>query len=83
MTSPQPVSAPVTISSVVITLSPEPALRAAALTSLATQPGLELGEAAEAWVPAVLEADHAPTAIAALEAIPGVLLVEVVFVEVA
>jgi hypothetical protein len=69
------------LSSLVITLSDDPPQRAAALATLATRPDLELGETGGPWLPAVLESTDANSAFRELEAIRGVTLVEVVFVE--
>lgn len=70
------------VSSLVITLAGDERMRAEALQLLVNFPDLELGQVAGAWVPAVLESVDAASVIAALEALPGVLFVEVVFVEV-
>jgi len=78
MESPEPV-----LSSLIITLAEEPALRAAALSALSTRPDLRLGEPGGAWLPAVLDATDPYGVFRELEALPGVVLVEVVFVEVA
>lgn len=69
------------LSSLIITLSRLPELRAAALSQLAQFTALELGELKEQWLPAVLTAADPYGAFRDLEAIPGVELVEVVFVE--
>ncbi len=69
------------LSSLIITLSRLPELRTTALHQLSQYPALELGELREQWLPAVLTADDAYGAFRDLEAIPGVELVEVVFVE--
>ena len=71
------------LSSLIITLSRLPELRAAALKQLEQYPALQLGELREQWLPAVLSADDPYGAFRDLEAIPGVELVEVVFVELA
>ena len=77
MKSPEP-----TLSSLIITLAKKPALRASALAALSARPDLRLGEPGGAWVPAVLDSDDPYGVFRELEAIPGVTLVEVVFVEV-
>jgi hypothetical protein len=69
------------LSSLIVTLIALPDLRAAALAELGRHPGLELGEAHERWLPAVLSSDDPYADFRALEAIPGIELVEVVFVE--
>ena len=69
------------LSSLIITLTALPGLRAAAIAALATHPDLELGAPSGRWVPAVLVSADPYGAFRELEAIPGVELVEVVFVE--
>jgi hypothetical protein len=69
------------LSSLIITLSGLPELRVSALRQLSQYAALELGELRGPWLPAVLAADDAYGAFRDLEAIPGVELVEVVFVE--
>ncbi len=69
------------LSSLIITLSKLPELRAAGLLQLSRNPGLDLGLAQEHWLPAVLTSDDPYGAFRAIEAVPGVELVEVVFVE--
>lgn len=69
------------LSSLIITLAEDPALRASALARLSAHPGLRLGELGGSWLPAVLDSDDPYGAFRQLEAIPGVTLVEVVFVE--
>ncbi len=69
------------LSSLIITLSRVPELRETALRQLSHYKALELGELREQWLPAVLSAADAYGAFRNLEAIPGVELVEVVFVE--
>ena len=71
------------LSSIIITLTRLPELRTTALSQLAAYPELDLGELREQWLPAVLTADDPYGAFRDLEAIPGVELVEVVFVELA
>lgn len=68
------------LSSLVITLAADSSERAVALAALAARPELELGEPAGAWVPAVLESATPLEVFRELEALPGVTLVEVVFV---
>jgi len=70
------------LSALVITVSAEPALRAQALSALPRIGGLELGECQACWLSAVLETAEPKAAIAAIEAVPGVVLVEIVFVEI-
>lgn len=70
------------LSSLIITLAEEPSLRGAALAALAMRSDLVLGELGGAWLPAVLSADDPYGAFRELEAVPGVKLVEVVFVEI-
>ncbi|MCS6278074.1 MAG: hypothetical protein H2171_12215 [Opitutus sp.] len=69
------------LSSLIITLSGLPELRVSALRQLSQYAALELGELRGPWLPAVLSAEDAYGAFRDLEAIPGVELVEVVFVE--
>ena len=69
------------LSSLIITLSEQPADRSAALATLASRPDLELGESHGPWIPAVLSSADPYGAFRELEALPGVRLVEVVFVE--
>jgi hypothetical protein len=71
------------LSSLIVTLSGLSALRASALDVLAGRSDLELGEAHERWLPAVLTSADPYGVFRELEAIPGVELVEVVFVELA
>lgn len=70
------------LSSLIFTLATAPGPRSAALSQLRTQPGLTLGEPQDRWVPAVLESNAPEDAFRALETLPGVELVEVVYVEV-
>lgn len=70
------------LSSLIITLSGLPALREAALAQLIACDDLTLGEPGGPWVPAVLSSSDPYDAFRCLESIPGVELVEVVFVEV-
>ncbi len=69
------------LSSLIITLSDAPADRSAALSALASRADLELGELRSPWLPAVLASADPYGVFRDLEAIPGVRLVEVVFVE--
>lgn len=69
------------LSSLIFTLTPLEELRAAALRTLAARSDLELGEPGGCWLPAVLCAADPYAAFRELESIPGVELVEVVFVE--
>jgi hypothetical protein len=69
------------LSSLIFTLDESPSLRAAALAALAARPDLQLGEVSGPFVPAVLDAADPRAAFRDLEALPGVRLVEVVFVE--
>ena len=69
------------LSSLILTLTGLPELRSAALGTLGHYPGLELGVLRERWLPAVLSAADPYQAFRDLEAVPGVELVEVVFVE--
>jgi len=69
------------LSSLIITLTALPELRSQALAALAVRSDLELGEPGGRWLPAALTT-HAPyEAFRELESIPGIELVEVVFVE--
>jgi hypothetical protein len=69
------------LSSLIVTLSENPRLHASALTSLAARSDLQLGEPGGSWVPAVLESPDPRAVFSEIESIPGVVLVEVVFVE--
>ena len=69
------------LSSLIITLTALHVLRDSALAALAARPDLELGVPRGRWVPAVLVSADPYGAFRELEAIPGVELVEVVFVE--
>ena len=71
------------LSSLIITLAEEPEARAEALGALTRRDDLQLGSPGGAWVPAVLESTDPHAAFRELEAIRGVRLVEVVFVELA
>ncbi len=70
------------LSSLIFTLTGLPALREAALAQLAARDDLTLGVPGGPWVPAVLASADPCAAFRSLETIPGVELVEVVFVEV-
>lgn len=69
------------LSSLIITLADHPVLRAAALTALAARTDLQLGEPGGSWIPAVLESTDPRAAFREIENLPGVTLLEVVFVE--
>jgi len=69
------------LSSLIVTLSDNPLLRASALASLAVRADLQLGEPGGSWVPAVLESSDPRAVFSEIETLPGVVLVEVVFVE--
>lgn len=69
------------LSSLILTLTEQPAQRAAALAALGRRTDLQIGELGGAWLPAVLDSADPYGAFRDLEAIPGVTLVEVVFVE--
>ena len=69
------------LSSLIITLAGPAELRSTALGTLKAYAGLELGELRDPWLPAVLTAGDPYQAFRELESIPGVELVEVVFVE--
>jgi hypothetical protein len=70
------------LSSLIFTLSAAPELQAAAIAALASHPGLTLGEHQSRWIPGVLESTSPRDAFRDFERIPGVELVEVVYVEV-
>lgn len=70
------------ISSLILTLQSDPRLEAATLAALQEVPGLELGTYRRPWLPAVLEAGDPASVCDQLRALPGVVLVEVTFVEV-
>ena len=74
-------SAP-SVSSLVLTLCADPTTRAQALDALRARTDVELGPASGAWIPAVLESNDPRGAIEALQALPGIEFVDVVFVEV-
>lgn len=69
------------LSSLIFTLSADPELAASALQTLRCRSDVELAEGGGRWVPAVLEAADPYGAVREMERIPGVDLVEVVFVE--
>jgi hypothetical protein len=69
------------LSSLIITLAPSPLLRESAMHQLAARSDLMLGTPGGRWLPAVLTASDPHEAFRQLETIPGVELVEVVFVE--
>lgn len=69
------------LSSLIFTLDESPALRAAALVALADHPDLQLGEVSGPFLAAVLDSVDPRAAFRELESLPGVRLVEVVFVE--
>jgi hypothetical protein len=71
------------ISSLVLTLTEEPALRAMTLQALARIPGLELEERGGPWVAAVLDSSDPEAVIDGFGHLPGIRFVEVIFVEVA
>ncbi len=70
------------ISSLVLTLTEEPALRALTLKELARIPGLELEERGGPWVAAVLDSADPEAVIDGFGRLPGIRFVEVIFVEV-
>ena len=70
------------ISSLVITLRPEAEAESQALAALAAVEGLDLGDYHRPWLAAVLESDQPADMCRFLQCIPGVVLVEVTFVEV-
>ncbi len=69
------------LSSLIITLTHLPELQARALAILSERADLELGVLGGHWLPAALASTDPQHAFRELEAIPGVDLVEVVFVE--
>lgn len=69
------------LSSLIITLSASEDLERSAFASLGRHPGLELGEPQGRMIPAVLSSADPYGDFRTIEAIPGVDLVEVVFVE--
>ena len=75
-------SAQVSISALVITLRPEPEAESQALAALASITGLDLGEYHRPWLSAVLESAHPADDCRFLQNIPGIVLVEVTYVEV-
>jgi len=71
------------ISGLIITLQPEPAVRAAAVARLRARPELTLGDLTDRWLPAALEARDDAESRAVhdwLMAVPGVAFVDVVSV---
>lgn len=70
------------LSSLIFTLSAASELQAAAIATLASQPGLTLGEQQSRWIPGVLESTSPRDAFRDFERVPGVDLVEVVYIEV-
>jgi hypothetical protein len=70
------------LSSLIFTLAEGDELKGQALQALGAFPGLTLGELQGRWVPGVLEADIPQNAFRELEALPGIELVEVVYVQV-
>lgn len=70
------------LSSLIFTLAETDARKGQALQALGRFPGLTLGEPQGRWVPGVLEADVPQDAFRHLEALPGIELVEVVYVQV-
>ena len=75
-------AAPASISSLVITLSPDPDAESQALAALTTVPGLELGPFHRPWIAAVLDSSQPKDAVRFIQDIPGIQFVEVTFVEV-
>lgn len=69
------------LSSLIFTLTADPALREQALAALHLRPDLEFGKLAGRWLPAALTAADPYDAFREFEAIPGIEFVEVVFVE--
>lgn len=69
------------LSSLIFTLDECPALRAAALAALTACSDLQLGEVSGPFLAAVLDSVDPRAAFRELESLPGVRLVEVVFVE--
>ena len=76
------VSASASISSLVITLRGEPEAESQALAALASIAGLDLGGYHRPWLAAVLESDQSAEMCRFIQSIPGVVLVEVTYVEV-
>ena len=70
------------ISSLILTLGPDAEREACALSALRQVPELELGAYQRPWLPAVLDSPDPYGACDQLRALPGVVLVEVTFVEV-
>ena len=75
-------SAPASISSLVITLTSDPEAESQALAALSGLEGLGLGEYHRPWLAAVLESSYPADTCRFIRDIPGVVLVEVTFVEV-
>ncbi len=70
------------LSSLIFTLSAAPEIQGSAIATLAAHAGLTLGEHQGRWIPGVLESTSPRDAFRAFERVPGVELVEVVYVEV-
>ena len=73
---------PAAISSLILTLSADASAEAAALRALAAYPGLEIGDYQRPWLPAVLDSATPKDDCAHIQALPGVVFIEVTFVEV-
>jgi hypothetical protein len=73
--------APVVIS-LVLRLTGDPQLRVSVLEALRAELGVELGELREGWLPVVAEIQDPRELHAWLENLPGVLFVDVAFVEI-
>lgn len=75
-------TAPASISSLVITLTSDPEAEPQALAALSGIEGLDFGEYHRPWLAAVLESPFPADVCRFIREIPGVVLVEVTFVEV-
>ena len=70
------------ISSLVLTLTEEPGLRAETLHALRMIPGLDLDDQGAPWIAVVLDSSEPERVVESFEALPGIRFVEVIFVEV-
>jgi hypothetical protein len=78
--SQSPLSSPQTASGLVITLASDPYAAAKAIEALQNKPGIELGERRGRWLAAAFSGQKPRDEHAWIESLPGVELVEVVFV---
>lgn len=79
---PSEVSIPPVMISLVLRLSDDGLARQAVLGALMARGGLEIGELRDCWLPLVAETNQPMELHAWLESLPGVMFVDVTFVEV-